>query len=145
MHKVAVLSGDVDFKPLGMSNEDAEFVAQRELSTREVCRIFGVPGWAVGAEVPGSLTYSNVNEQARALHAYALRPWMTRIETAITNDADLCMGGLFVKFNLDGLLRADAATRSEIFTRALARETGWMTRAEVRALEDLSPEGDTDA
>jgi HK97 family phage portal protein len=141
-HRVAVVAGDVQFTALGMSNQDAEFVAQRELSTREICRVFNVPGWAVGAEVPGSLTYSNTLEQARALHAYTLRPWLVRLETAITNHPDLCPGGTFVKFNLDGLLRADAATRSEIYTRALSAETGWMSRDEVRALEELEPEGE---
>jgi phage portal protein BeeE len=46
---------------------------------------------------------------------------------------------------VDGFLRADAATRSEIYTRALNADTGWMTRAEVRELEDLSPEEDVAA
>jgi phage portal protein BeeE len=41
---------------------------------------------------------------------------------------------------VDGFLRADAATRSDIYTKALNADTGWMTRAEVRELEDLPPE-----
>jgi phage portal protein BeeE len=43
------------------------------------------------------------------------------------------------------LLRAAAAQRADIYTKALNAETGWMTRAEVRELEDLSPEEDTNA
>ena len=45
-----------------------------------------------------------------------------------------------MRFELDGLLRADAATRSEVYTRALDPVTGWMSRDEVRRLEDLPPE-----
>ena len=67
----------------------------------------------------------------------SLRPWLVRIERAISNDADLCPGSTYVLFDLDGLLRADAKTRAETYEKALA---GWMTRAEVRELEDLPPE-----
>jgi HK97 family phage portal protein len=142
MHKVAVLTGDVTFTPIAFSAGDAQFLQQRELSAREVARIFRVPAWAIDAPTGDSLTYANVLEQNRAFVTHSLRPWLVRIERAISMDADLCPGGTYVQFNLDGLLRADSATRSEIYTRALDPETGWQTRAEVRELEDLSPEGD---
>jgi len=41
-----------------------------------------------------------------------------------------------LKFELDSLLRADAATRSEVYARALDPVNGWMTREEVRELEE---------
>jgi phage portal protein BeeE len=63
-----------------------------------------------------------------------------RIERAISNDTDLCPGNAYVQADLDGLLRADAATRSEIYTRAVDPITGWMRREEIRNLEELSPE-----
>ena len=44
-----------------------------------------------------------------------------------------------MKFEVDGLLRADAATRSEVYSRALDPITGWLDVDEVRALEDLPP------
>jgi len=140
MHKVAVLTGDVSFTPIAFSADDSQFLQQRELSTREIARIFRVPAWAIDGATGDSLTYSNVQEQARALVTYSLRPWIVRIERAITNDADLCPGNTYVAFELDGLLRSDAASRSEIYTRALDPETGWMTRSEIRELEDLAPE-----
>jgi hypothetical protein len=46
----------------------------------------------------------------------------------------------FVKFELDGLLRADAAARAEVYAKALDPATGWMRREEVRRLEGLEPE-----
>ena len=65
---------------------------------------------------------------------------MVRIERAVSNDTTLCPGGTYVAFDLDGLLRADASSRSDSYTRALNADTGWMRREEVRALEDLPPE-----
>jgi HK97 family phage portal protein len=141
MHKVPVLSGDVKFTPVAFSQDDSQFLQQRELSAREVARCFRVPAWAIDAPTGDSLTYANVTEQNRALVSHSLRPWIVRIERAISNDSDLCPGNTYVAFDMDGLLRADAATRSEIYTRALNADTGWMTRAEVRELEDLTPEG----
>jgi phage portal protein BeeE len=80
-----------------------------------------------------------VLEQSRALVDYSLRPWMVRIERAVSNDSDLCPGSTYVEFSLDGLLRGDTATRASVYTQALA-ERGWMTRGEVRELENLIPE-----
>lgn len=142
MHKVAVLTGDVSFTPIAFSADDSQFLQQRELSAREVARIFRIPAWAIDAPTGDSLTYGNVLEQNRAFVTHSLRPWLVRIERAISNDADLCPGGAYVQFSLEGLLRADSATRSEIYTRALDPVTGYLTRAEVRELEDLPPEGD---
>ncbi len=141
MHAVAVLQGDCSFTPIAFSADDSQFLQQRELSAREVARIFRVPGWAIGAGDGSSMTYANVIDQNRALVTHSLRPWIVRLERAISNDTDLCPGVTYVAFDLDGLLRADAATRAEIYTRALDPTTGWQTRAEVRELEDLPPEG----
>ncbi len=137
MHRVAVVAGDVKFEPIAFSADDNQFLQQREMSAREVARCFRVPAWAIDAPTGDSLTYANVVEQNRALVTHSLRPQIVRIETAISNDSDLCPGGAYVQFELDGLLRAEPKTRAEQYTLALA---GWMTRAEVRELEDLPPE-----
>src|SRR5204863_6714416 len=57
MHRVAVLTGDVTFTPVSFSADDNQFLQQRELSAREVARIFRVPAWAIDAPTGDSLTY----------------------------------------------------------------------------------------
>ena len=143
MHSIAVLGGDVSFTPVAFSSEDQQFLQQRELSAREVARVFRCPAWAIDAPTGDSLTYSSVAMQNRALVDHSLRPWVTRIERAISNDTDLCPGGTYVQFDLDALLRGDTDVRSQVYERALGdgSHPGWMTRAEVRELEDLSNEG----
>jgi HK97 family phage portal protein len=140
MHRVAVIGGDAKFTPIAFSADDSQFLQQRQLSATEVARIFRVPPWLIGAPTGDSLTYANVLDQNRHFVTHSLRPWLVRIERAISNDSDLCPGTTYVQFDLDGLLRADAATRSEIYTRALDPITGWMRRDEVRELEELPPE-----
>jgi HK97 family phage portal protein len=140
MHRVAVLSGNVSFTGLSLPADDLQFVQQRELSTREIARIFGVPVWMIGGSTGDSLTYSNAEQQQLLFAIHSLRPWLVLIEQAISADVDLCSQNQYVEFLIDALLRADSATRSDVYTKALNPVTGWMTRAEVRELENLEPE-----
>jgi HK97 family phage portal protein len=139
-HRVAVMAGEVEFIPISMPADDAQFLEQRKLSATEVARIFRVPPWMIGADAGSSMTYANVEQQALAFVTYSLRPWLVLIEQALTADPDLCPPGTYVEFLLDALLRADSATRSAIYTRALDPITGWMSREEVRRLENLPAE-----
>lgn len=143
MHRVAVLAGDVKFEPIAFSADDSQFLQQRELSAREVARVFRVPAWAIDAPTGDSLTYANVAEQNRALVTHSLRPWIVRLEKAISNDADLCPGNTYVAFDLDGMLRAAPEQRAQAYATALDPVTGWMRRDEVRELEELPPEPET--
>ena len=139
-HRIALMTGSMEWTALAGSADDMQFVEQRRLSTSDIARIFRIPPHMMGAESGSSMTYSNVESQALAFVTWSLRPWLVTIEQAFNAHPDLCPGSLYVEFLLDSLLRADSATRSEIYQRALDPETGWMTRAEVRQRENLDPE-----
>jgi HK97 family phage portal protein len=139
-HRVAVMSGDVTFTPVSMPMEDQQFLQQRELSATEVARLFRVPPWVIGAPDGGSLTYSNVQQQAEAFLKFSLQPWLTIIEQALSADTDLFNRVTYCEFLVDAMLRSDSATRADVYTKALDPVTGWMTRQEVRRLENLDPE-----
>jgi HK97 family phage portal protein len=139
-HRIAVVSGDVEFQAVGLPMEDAEFVAQRRLSATEIARVFRVPPWIIGAEDGGSMTYANVTEQVRAFLTFSVRPWLTVIEQALSADRDLFSRNTWCAFLDDAVLKADHATRAGIYEKALDPTTGWLTRDEVRRLENLPPE-----
>jgi HK97 family phage portal protein len=142
--RVAVLTGEVSFEPVSMPMADAEFVAQRKLSTVEVARIFRVPPWMVAADSGESMTYSNTESQAAAFVKFTLAPWLRVIEAALSSDPDLFpLPNTYAEFLVEGLLRADSSTRAQFYTAALNPQTGWMTRAEVRDLENLPRERQT--
>jgi HK97 family phage portal protein len=146
LHRIAILSGAATFTPVSFNAADSQFLESRELSAREVARVFRVPSYLIDAEPShgSSRTYANVNQQNLAFVQHSLRPWLVRIERAFAADADLCPGGTYIQFSTDGLLRGDPDLRSQIYQRALGQtstgEPGWLTRAEVRELEDLPPE-----
>jgi HK97 family phage portal protein len=143
MHRVAVLGGDVRFSPVAFSAEDSQFLEQRELSATEIARLFRVPPWMIGAKTGDSLTYSNTLEQNRAFVAHSLRPWLVRIERALSGDSDLFPGNLYASFDLDSLLRANTSERYAAYKVGL--EGGWLTLNEIRESEDLRPLPEEDA
>jgi HK97 family phage portal protein len=79
-----VLSGDLNYTAMTGPLDDLQFVEQRHLSTTEICRIFRIPPWMLGAETGSSQTYSNVEQQGLTFVTYSLRPWLALIEQAIS-------------------------------------------------------------
>jgi HK97 family phage portal protein len=144
-HKIAIMAGDLTWTQLSGPLDDLQFVEQRRLSTADIARIFRVPAHMVNAQTGDSMTYANVEHESLDFVTHSLRPHLVCIEQAISNDDDLAPGPLYVEFLLDALLRADSKTRSEIYAAALDPITGWMTRAEVRRLENLPAEPDPPA
>lgn len=139
-NRIAVLQGDITFEQVAMPLADAQFIEQRRFSAGEIARIFRVPPWMVGVPTDDSLTYSNVESQAQAFVTFSLGPWLTAIEQAFSLDEELFPAGTYAEFLVDALLRGDSSTRAAFYAAALNEQTGWMTRAEVRRLENLEPE-----
>jgi HK97 family phage portal protein len=143
LHRIAVLSGQATFTPVSFSADDSQFLQQRELSAREVARVFRIPSKLIDAEPHTSRSYANVTQENLHFVQHSLVPWTTPIERAFAADADLCPGGTYIQFSMDGLLRGDPDLRSQIYQRALgsasAGPPAWMTVDEVRELEDLEP------
>ena len=52
LFRTAVLSGDIKFTPVSFSADDMQFLQQRELSAREVARIFRIPCKMIDAAEP---------------------------------------------------------------------------------------------
>jgi HK97 family phage portal protein len=139
-HGLMLLEADAQYHELTSRLDDAQFTEQRRLAAQEVARVFRIPPHMLGAPSADSMTYSNVEQESIEFVRYSLTPWLRRIELAISNDRDLCFQQQFVKFEVDGLLRADAKARAEVYEKALDPIKGWMSRAEIRRLEDLEPE-----
>lgn len=139
--RVALLTGEAKFEAVSMPLADAEFISQREMSTREVARIFRVPLSLLGAPGADSLTYSTVLDELRRFVVLSLRPLLVFIEQALAASVLFPVERReYPLFDLEGLLRGDSKQRAEFYTAALDPVTGWMRRDEARDLEDLPAE-----
>jgi HK97 family phage portal protein len=139
-HGILVIEGDAEYLPIAQNLDDSQFVQQRQLVATEIARCFRLPPHMIGAPSSDSMTYSNVEQESIEFVRYSLTPWLRRVELAISNDPDLAFQRQYVRFETDSLLRSDASTRAEVYSKALDPITGWMSRGEVRELEDLEPE-----
>jgi HK97 family phage portal protein len=139
-HGVLVLQGDATYENVADHLDNVQFAEQRRLATQQVCQVFRIPSHFLNAGTGGdSLTYSTSESMSADFVKYSLTPWLRRIELAISHDRDLTFDRQYVKFEVDGLLRADAKTRAEVYRVALDPLAPWLTVAEVREMEDLPP------
>lgn len=124
----------VTYKQISVPAEESQFLATIRASKTDVANIYGIPPELIGGETGQSMTYSTTEQQQIQLVTYALRPYMVKIETAVSR---LLPRPQYVKFNADAALRADTATRYQ--AHHLALTDGWMSKDEVRGVEDLPP------
>ena len=141
-NQTAILEEGLTFKPVGISPDQAQFLASRTFSIEEIARIWNIPPHMLGDLSKSS--FNNIEMQSQEFVTYTLLPYLTRIENEMnlklfrTSD----VGRLFVKFNVGGLLRGNIKDRSEFYTKMI--NTGVMSINEVRALEDLNKIEDGD-
>ena len=82
-------------------------------------------------------SFSNIEQQSLEFVKYTLDPWVVRWEQSIARAllSEDEKRTYFVKFNLEGLLRGDYASRMNGY--ATARQNGWMSANDIRELENL--------
>lgn len=133
--KVAVLEEGMKYTPISISPEQAQFLETRRFQIDEIARIFRVPPHMVGDLEKSS--FSNIEQQSLEFVKYTLDPWVVRWEQSLarsllTEDEKKIY---FFKFNLEGLLRGDYASRMSGY--ATARQNGWMSANDIRELENM--------
>ena len=133
--KTPILEEGVDYSPLSMTLSDAEWIAARQFSVEEVCRLFRVPPTIVGDLRHGN--FSNSVEMSRQFVTLTLRRhlamWEQSIARCLLTDAGRRV--YFAEHSVEGLLRGDSLARAQFYERAIA--DGWMDAEEVRRLENL--------
>lgn len=135
--KVMVLEAGLKYQGITMDPEKAQMLETRSFNVEEICRWFRVPPVLVGHMDKQSSWASSVEGMNLHFLIHSLRPLLENIEQELNRGLGLNANELFVKFNVEGLLRADSKTRSEFYNSAA--NNGWMTRNEIREKENLPP------
>lgn len=132
--KTAVLGGGADIEVLPVSMVDAQFAELAKLGVHDVARIFGIP-----AELITGDPIADPAKTAEHFLKFSLAPRLRRIESALLRDGDLFPENLnlYPEFMADSLLRP--ATRERYEAYRAARQAGWLSPNEIRALENYPP------
>ena len=134
-NRIAVLEEGMKYTPIAISPEQAQFLETRKFQINEITRIFRVPPHMVGDLEKSS--FSNIEQQSLEFVKYTLDPWVIRWEQSIMRSllTPEEKKTLYVKFNLEGLLRGDYQSRMNGY--AIGRQNGWMSANDIRELENL--------
>lgn len=137
--KLMVLEGGATYTPLSMNPVDAQMLETRAFSVEEVCRWWRVPPFMIGHSEKSTSWGTGLEQQMIGFLTFSLRPYLTRIEQGIRKSLlpPAERGKYTIEFNLEGLMRADSAGRAALY--ASAAQNGWMTRNEIRELENRPP------
>jgi HK97 family phage portal protein len=134
------VAAQVEVHPLSVSAESAQLNESRLASRGEVAVMFGMPGHLLEYSAGGSsLTYQNLGAVGDELVRFTLAPnYLEPIEQTLS---DLVSRTTAVRFDVQGLMRADHMTRANIYRSALGPATPWLTAAEVRTAEGIEAGG----
>lgn len=138
-HKTGVIGGGLVPSVLPISLTDAQFVDSSRWTAEQFGQIYAMPKAFLNTSViaPTELDW-------RFFTTFCVGPFTTTIDQAFNNDPDLFPkgAGLKVEHLTDALLKPDIRTRYEAYKAA--RQAGWMTSNDVRALENMAPHEDGD-
>ncbi|ADZ71354.1 phage portal protein [Polymorphum gilvum] len=76
-----LLEGGLDWKPMGLTPKDMDFIEAKREAAREIALAFGVPPMLLG--IPGDNTYANFQEASRAFWRQTVLPLVRRTGLAL--------------------------------------------------------------
>jgi len=76
-----LLEGGLDWRPMGYSPQDMEFLETKNAAARDISLAFGVPPMLLG--LPGDNTYSNYQEANRAFYRQTILPLVRKTAGAL--------------------------------------------------------------
>jgi HK97 family phage portal protein len=139
-HRTAILEEGMEFKPISMSPQDADFLNTRKFQIAEIARLFRVPPHMI--QDLDRATYSNIEQQSIDFVMHTLRPYLINLEEEMNrklfreNEQD----SYYIKFNVGGLLRGDSEARSKYYREMSS--IGVLSINEIRRLEELNDIGE---
>jgi HK97 family phage portal protein len=131
---IAVLGNGAKFQPITIAPDEAQFIQTQKFSVATICRFYGVPPEMMAGETAGHEAYTSPEMRGVDFLTFTLRPWLLRVERAVST---LLPSTQRAKFNAGGFVRATLRDRYE--AHRIAIEAGFLTRNEVRELEDRPP------
>ena len=130
--KPMLLEGDFDWKEMGLSPKDMDFIQLKNMSAKDIALVYGVPSQLIG--IPDSQTYSNFAEAKLALYNETIIPLLDRIQGDL-NEWLIPMfneQGLELRYDIDSI-PAMAEQRKRVFESVTAGvRDGILTRNEAR-------------
>lgn len=133
--KVAILDNGLDYKQIGMSQRDAQFIESKDITVADIARFFLVPLYKLQA---GKQTYSSNEQNAIEYVVTAVHPtvtgWEEELSYKLLFPGEL-RNNIEVRINMNAELRGDTESRVRWYKGM--RDMGGYSVNDIRAYEDL--------
>ena len=138
--KTPILEGSMEYKQLGMTNQDAEWLQSRTFTISDIARIYNIS--PIFLQDYSNSSYANFSEASRAFLSQTLRPWLTNFEQQLKDALmiDLTTNSkkrFLIECDTSDLLRTSQSERFSSYDVAI--KAGVMSPNEVRRREGLAP------
>ncbi|MDP8961542.1 MAG: phage portal protein [Actinomycetota bacterium] len=137
-HKIPVLFGGLEFKPLQLSPRDALTIETSKMTVEGIARLYGVPLHLLAESAASSNWGTGVEVHGNQLLVFTMDPLLVKVEQRfsreVVNPSD---PEAYARFLRAAILRPDTEKRYLAYQRAI--NNGWMSANEIRALEELDP------
>lgn len=135
--RAGILEQGLDWKEAnGIPPEDLQLLEGRSFNVEELCRWYRVPPFMIGHTEKSTSWGTGLEQQMIGFLTFSLRPYLTRIEQAVKKQLlkSKDRAGVYIEFNLEGLLRADSQGRAALYSTFA--QNGISTRDEIRGREN---------
>ena len=138
---VFLTNEDMDVKNIGVAPEQAQLLGLKNLSGRDVARMFKLPpNWLA---IEGAQSYGSAVQDTQDYTRRCQIPLAVEFEQAIQRDLIVAAGDLyFAKFNMNYILRASLKERMEAYDIGIRARV--IRPSEARALEDMGKDEELD-
>ena len=136
--KPMLLEGDFDWKEMGMSPRDMDFLQNKHMAAKDIALCFGIPSQLIG--IPDSQTYANVQEARLALYEETIIPLALRVEGDLNEWlAPLFGDDIRIAYDIDSIPAMTERRRRVYENVVLAVREGIISRNEARERLGMEP------
>lgn len=148
MHRPFVLEEGMKVEPLGTEPEKAQMVQARDANVIEIARLFHVPPHMIG--VVQTTTRATAEQVGTEFVNYTLAPWLAawqqELRRKLMPRPPIGRGAgkrFVILFDTHSLTFPDGDARRSFY--ASAKQWGWMSTNDIRAMEHMNPIDDPSA
>lgn len=141
-HRLMLLEEGMKFQKIVIDPKDSQFLESRNFQIPEIARWFNLPPHKLKDLSRSS--FSNIESEQISFVTDSILPWLVRLEqnynSQLLSESDRQYSGrgrLYYKHSVEGLLRADAASRGSYYREMF--NIGAMSINEIREKEDMDP------
>lgn len=136
-HRTALLEEGMDWVPISLNSEEAQFLEGRKFEVTEAARWLELPPHMI-ADLEKS-SFNNIEQQGQEFKTHTMQPAVTLWEQLLKKKllSKQERKKYYFKFNMNALVRADLAARTAYYRAG--REWGWLNGDDIAELEDMNP------